>query len=145
MFVMTKSALLAAAQAYVTSILSGGVSLHLFKTNVTPTPESTIATFTEADFTGYSSVAMTGYNPAYWQTQGAAIAFAIPPAIFQPASPFTITNTIYGYYVVLTGTPDVLIGAELLSSPVPMADITDQLIVASLVGVADPLAAGVIY
>jgi hypothetical protein len=84
--------------------LTAVVNLHLFKNDYAPAPNSLLADFEEADYSGYAAAVLT---PTPWPIfyQGIAQAVAVGPAVvFTPSGP-TIPNVIYGYYVTdSTGT-----------------------------------------
>jgi hypothetical protein len=97
---------------------------RLFKNDFTPTPNSAIADFTEADFTGYASDALAIGTPANLNdnvdccvTAGAFTATA--------GSPF-VPNTIYGVYMT-DGTPTLWYAAARFPVPVPIAAAGDFL------------------
>lgn len=72
-------------------------TLKLYKNNVTPGETDVAGTYTEATFTGYASVSLTGGN---WViTPGAPTSAAYPQQTFQSSANQT-PETIYGYFVV---------------------------------------------
>jgi hypothetical protein len=80
--------------------------LKLYKSNTTPGESDTEATYTEATFTGYSSVTLTG---ASWgAASGGSIAYA--QQTFTSSANQT-TENIYGYYLIQT-TSGKLVSAE---------------------------------
>ena len=79
--------------------------LKLYKNNITPSDADTAATYTEADFTGYSAITLTG---ASWgAASGGTIAYAQQTFTCSGAS----SNSIYGYFVIQT-TSTVLLYSE---------------------------------
>lgn len=79
--------------------------LKLYKNNITPSDTDTAATYTEADFTGYSAITLTG---ASWgSASGGTIAYAQQTFTCSGAS----SNSIYGYFVIQT-TSTVLLYSE---------------------------------
>lgn len=73
------------------------VVLKLFKSNTTPGETDTAATYTEADFTGYASVTLTG---ASWTiTEGAPGSAAYAQQTFT-SSAGSQNQNVYGYFVV---------------------------------------------
>lgn len=73
------------------------LTLKLYKSNTTPGETDTASTYTEADFTGYSSVSLTGTN---WTiTNGNPTSAAYSQQTFQSSANQT-PQTIYGYFVV---------------------------------------------
>ena len=78
-------------------ILATTLVLRLFKNNFSPVNASVLSDFTEADFTGYSSVSLTGGS--WTTTQGA------PSTATYAQQAFTGTGaaqTVYGYYITRT-------------------------------------------
>lgn len=79
--------------------------LRLFKNNITPSETDTAATYTEADFTGYSAITLTG---ASWGSpSGGSIAYA-QQTFTASGSP---NNDVYGYYYTQV-TSGILVMAE---------------------------------
>lgn len=99
------------------------VRLRLFKNNLTPAQGTVYSDFTEATFSGYASA-----TPAF----GAAATVSHKGTITDAASrSFThnggaTSNTIYGYYVVDTGTSKVL-WAERFSPSQALANFGDKI------------------
>ncbi len=104
-------------EAAVGKVAAANLKLKLFKNNVTPGHESTVATFTEADFTGYAAITLTttSWNAGTAGT-GTGTALANKATIDYAQQTFTMgvpgtTNTVYGYFITDTaGT--TLVGAE---------------------------------
>lgn len=93
------------------------LTLKLYKTNVTPTATSTAGSFTEADFTGYSSVTLTSTSWGASTTVGGAAS-----STYGSAQVFTSSGsaqTIYGYFIV-GASSNALYWAELFSSSVTL-------------------------
>lgn len=81
---------------------AAGSLLRLFKNNFTPTPESVIGDFVEADFDGYDDVDLeadwsepTRVEAGHWMMETSEYQFD-PPAMGDP-------QTIYGAYLVHDG------------------------------------------
>jgi hypothetical protein len=73
--------------------------LRLFQNNITPAETDTAATYTEATFTGYSSVTLTG---ASWSVvEGAPSSASYAQQSFT-SSAGSQNQSIYGYYVTRT-------------------------------------------
>jgi hypothetical protein len=69
--------------------------LRLFKSNTTPSETDTEATYTEADFTGYSAITLTGTS---WSlTPGAPSNVAYAQQTFT-SSAGSQSQNVYGYY-----------------------------------------------
>ena len=69
--------------------------LKLFKSNTTPGESDTESTYTEADFTGYSSITLTGSS---WNAaSGGSISYAQQTFTSSAGSQ---SQSVYGYYCV---------------------------------------------
>ncbi len=85
--------------------------LHLFKSNTTPAETDTYATYTEADFTGYSSATLTG---ASWSITEGAPSYAGYAQQTFTSSAGSQNQDVYGYVVNQT-TSTILMWAEVFS------------------------------
>lgn len=72
---------------------STNLTLCLFKSNTTPGNTDTLATYTEADFTGYSSVTLTGGS---WVVTGNPITYAEQSFTSSAGSQ---SQAVYGYFL----------------------------------------------
>lgn len=103
-----------ALEAFVNKTAATDPILKLFKSNTTPAETDTAATYTEADFTGYSAITLTGssWNAA---TSGA------PSYIDYAQQTFTCSGAgstdIYGYYIVGTTNGKLLWAERDASAP----------------------------
>jgi hypothetical protein len=91
-------------------------TLKLYKTNVTPAESDTASSYTEADFTGYSSKTLTStQSGSTWgvpsTSTGTTSSTYGTVLTWSPTS----SQTVYGYYVV-GATSTVLWWAELFAS-----------------------------
>ncbi len=86
--------------------------LKLFKNNVTPAESDTAATYTEADFTGYGAITLTG---ASWgaPSEGDPTTIAYAEQTFTSSADQTVQN-IYGYFLVRASSGRIA-GAERFS------------------------------
>ena len=88
------------------------LSLRLYKNNITPSDTDTAATYTEAVFTGYSAITLTG---ASW---GAAAAGTITYGAQQTFTcTATATDDIYGYYITQVSSGTLLYSERDASAP----------------------------
>lgn len=85
--------------------------LKLFKSNTTPSESDTDATYTEADFTGYSAITLTG---ASW---GAAASGSIAYAQQTFTASGTPNNDIYGYFMVQASSGTLLLAERDAAAP----------------------------
>lgn len=101
--------------------------LRLYKNNYTPVAGSVLADFTQADFSGYPAggIALT-YAAAATNGSGQA-AMAADEEVFEHDGGGT-ANTVYGYYIVNTGTNKV-IKAEKFDAAVSMGVLGDKITV----------------
>jgi len=144
MFVQTKASLLASL-ADIKAVLGVTGKIRLFSNDIVPSVNSVVGDFTECNFTGYSAVDTIGLAATSWQSQGAAVCFTDPQAAFNTASPYTVGQTVYGYYYTAGTTPDYLIGAERFTTPKSMIGAGDQIIVSAPVSISDGGIPGAIY
>lgn len=92
------------------------VDVKLFQNDMTPTEDSGLADFTEADFSGYAASAGAQLSAPYPNEQG--LPESNTGLLNYTHSTGLVNNTIYGYYGVNTG---VLQFAQRFSEPVEMA------------------------
>jgi hypothetical protein len=104
-------------------IKAGTFSLRLFRNNHTPAAASVLADFTEANYSGYSAQTLSYGTPA---TNGSGQGQMTATIINFDHNGGATSNTIYGYYLVNTGTSKV-VKAEKLDSTVSMAFLGDRI------------------
>lgn len=98
--------------------------LKLFKSNTTPAETHTEADYTEADFTGYSSISLTG---ASWTISGTSPSQAAYAEQTFTSSAGSQNQNVYGYYIVQS-TSGKLVWAERFSNgPYNIANSGDQI------------------
>ena len=94
--------------------------LKLFKNNITPSDTDTAATYTEATFTGYSAIPLTG---ASWNAASAGT------ITYSAQQTFTCTgasaDSIYGYYVVQSSSGILLYSERDASAPFAVSNSGD--------------------
>jgi hypothetical protein len=99
------------------------VILKLYKNNYTPVAGSTEASFTEATFTGYSSIELAGASWGFTQASPSHADYA--QQTFTSSADQT-AQTIYGYYLVQK-TSGYIMGAEAFASPFTIANNGDTI------------------
>jgi len=105
-------------------LLAVNTSLRLFKSNTTPAEADTLATYTEADFTGYSAITLTGGS--WTVTPGAPTSAAYTQQTFT-SSAGSQNQNVYGY-VVVDSSDNTLLWAERFSDgPYNIANISDNI------------------
>lgn len=82
---------------YLAARVAAGDVVRLFRNNVTPAIGDTVASYTEANFSGYAAQALPSFSAAAFSTSKAR-ATATSTLIFTNSTGVT-GNTIYGYYV----------------------------------------------
>jgi hypothetical protein len=88
-------------------------TLKLFKNNITPAETDTESTYTEADFTGYISISLTG---ASWTiTPGTPSSAAAAEQTF--TSTAVQSQNVFGYYVVQTTSGKILWAERFTNGP----------------------------
>jgi len=85
--------------------------VHLYKNNFTPTVGSSVADFTECDFTGYAPVTSGSWTPPYLLPSG-VVASDLTRMHFQGGNPLTVPNTVYGYYITDIADTDLYFAAR---------------------------------
>lgn len=86
-------------QAIVNKAAATDPILRLFKSNTTPAETDTFATYTEADFTGYASVTLTGSS---WSISGTAPTQAAYAQQTFTSSAGSQNQSVYGYLINYT-------------------------------------------
>lgn len=96
--------------------------VHLFSNNITPDEDTVLGDFTECTYSGYGG----GQTPTWdGPTTDMSNRAAITSEVMQYAHNGGATaNTVYGYYVVASGTD--LVFCERFAAPIVMDDATDQ-------------------
>lgn len=107
-----------------TLLLAANTSLRLFKSNTTPGESDTWATYTEADFTGYSAATLTGGS---WTiTPGAPSSAAYAQQTFT-SSAGSQNQNVYGYAVVLSSDSTLLWAERFTDGPYNIANNGDNI------------------
>jgi hypothetical protein len=98
------------------------LQLRLYQNNITPSDTDTTATYTEANFTGYAAIALTG---ASWNAASAGT------ITYSAQQTFTCTgassNTIYGYYVTQVTSTTLLYSERDASAPFSIVNSGDAI------------------
>lgn len=96
--------------------------LRLYSNNITPADADTAATYTEATFTGYSAITLTG---ASWGAGSAGVTSFAQQTFTRSST--GATENIYGYYVTQV-TSGVLIWSERdAAAPAAMTNSGDNI------------------
>lgn len=105
----------------------GGLYIHLFQNDITPTATTIATDFTEATFPGYATQLLGAWGFAYLEVERACTIHDPVLWMMTGASP---TNDIYGYYI--TDALGHLIYSERKEDPpvpAPMNEIGDTYVV----------------
>lgn len=95
--------------------------LKLYSSNTTPAEGDTAATYTEATFSGYAAITLTG---ASWgAASGGSIAYA--QQTFTYTTP--TTNSIYGYFVIQTASGTLLYSERDAGAPFVITTTGDNI------------------
>lgn len=109
-------------EAIVNKTAPQNLILRLFKSNTTPAESDTEATYTEADFTGYSAITLTGSS---WGTaSGGSISFA--QQTFTSSANQTAQN-VYGYYLTQTTSAKLVYSERFSDGPYSISNNGDQI------------------
>ncbi len=96
--------------------------LRLYQNNVTPAETDTAASYTEATFTGYASIALTG---ASWTvTEGAPSEASYAQQSFTSSANQT-TQNIYGYYLTRAISGRIAYAERFTDAPNPISNSGD--------------------
>jgi len=99
------------------------LELRLYQNNITPAETDTAATYTQATFTGYAAVTLTG---ATWSVASGAPSEASYPIQSFLSSADQAMQQLFGYYVV-GGADGVLRWAERFTDgPYPVSNLADE-------------------
>jgi hypothetical protein len=98
--------------------------LKLFKNNITPAETDTAATYTEADFTGYGSIVLTGAN---WTVTEGAPSDASYAQQTLTSSANQTTQQIYGYFLVRSSSGRIAWVERFADGPYPVSNLNDKI------------------
>lgn len=113
----------AAEEAFLDLILATNYTLKLFSSDTTPTEATVAGDLTEATFTGYAAINLTGGS--WTTTQGDPTTGTYAQQTFTRSST-GVAQSIYGYYVVTT-TGGLLRWVERFENAVVMELINDAI------------------
>lgn len=123
-FVLVNQGEQIALEALVNKTAPQTLVLKLFKSNTTPAEAHTEANYTEADFTGYSAVTLTGSS---WSvTPGDPTTAAYAEQTFT-SSAGSQNQDVYGYYVVQQSSGKVVWAERFSNAPYNIANNGDQI------------------
>jgi len=111
-----------ALKALVNHTAPQNLVLRLFKSNTTPAETDTEATYTEADFTGYSSATLTGSS---WSTSGTAPTQAAYAQQSFTSSAGSQNQDVYGYYVTQVTSGKLMWAERFSNAPFNIANNGD--------------------
>lgn len=111
--------------AAMTNVVAGGVlyRIHLYQNNYIPTIFSTVADFTEADFSGYGTSIVLTWGVPFINGSNQAEIDALAVTWTRSGGP--TSNTVYGIYV--TDNAGNLAYAERFPAPINMVSIGDAI------------------
>lgn len=96
--------------------------VKLFQNNITPSDTDTAATYTEATFTGYAAITLTG---ASWgAASGGTITYGSQQTF---TSSGTVNNSIYGYYIVQLSSGTLVWSERDGSGPFTISQVGDAI------------------
>jgi len=89
--------LLDARAGTLATLLNSGHTLRLFQNNLTPTPATSLGSFTESTFTGYAAVSLSGqFGSPTFVTDGQ---YQIASGTYTFSCTGGSSQTIYGWYI----------------------------------------------
>jgi hypothetical protein len=100
-----------------------GAKVRLFKQDMDPTPDTTLAQLdaAQADFTGYAESTAIVWSNAYTNSIDQAVIVGDTKVFAATGS--TTTNTIYGYYVVDSAGTKLLYAEKFETGPIPVLEV----------------------
>lgn len=98
--------------------------LRLFKSNTTPGESSVVGDLTEADFTGYSAITLTG---ASWSTSAGDPATGSYAEQTFTSSADQSAQSIYGYYLTRATDGDLIAAERFSNGPYVIANNGDTI------------------
>lgn len=98
--------------------------LCLFKSNTTPAETDTAGSYTEADFTGYSNVSLTGSS--WTVTEGEPTSAAYAQQTFT-SSAGSQSQNVYGYYMKRTTSGRIALAERFTDGPYQIVNNGDQI------------------
>lgn len=113
-----------ALEALLNKTAPENLDLCLYQNDVTPGETDTEATYTEADFTGYSTIQLTAAN--WTVTPGAPTEAAYPQQTFTSSADQT-SQSIYGYYVKQRTSGKLVYSERFTNGPYTIANNGDEI------------------
>jgi len=98
--------------------------LRLFKSNTTPAEADTAGTYTEADFTGYTNVTLTGSS--WVVTPGAPSSAAYAQQTFT-SSADQAAQSVYGYYLTQVSSGTLVYAERFTGAPFTIQNNGDNI------------------
>lgn len=104
--------------------------LRLFKSNTTPAEADTAATYTEADFTGYSAVTLTASS---WTVTEGAPSHADYPQVTFTSSAGSQSQAVYGYYLTRVSSGRIAWAERFADGPYTIVNSGDAIKVTAVI------------
>jgi Trk-type K+ transport system membrane component len=126
--VVTQQFLINAINAIEANVLTQSANhakVHLAVAPFTPTTTSVPGDFTEATFTGYTAVTITGYGTAHIDPNLQGLVNITTPVLEWTPTGTTVQNDIVGYYITDGG--GNLVAAEAFGTSYPMHSAANTL------------------
>jgi hypothetical protein len=98
--------------------------LCLFKSNTTPGETDTVSTYTEADFTGYANVTLTGSS---WTVTGGAPSSATYAQQTFTSSAGSQSQNVYGYFLKRATSGDLVYAERFSDGPYNIVNSGDAI------------------
>lgn len=119
-----------ALEMIVNKTAAQNLNLRLFTSNTTPADTDTAGTYTEASFTGYAGITLTG---ASWGTAASGVITYGSQQTFT-CSGTGATQNVYGYYVTQVTSGILLYSERDASAPAPITNSGDALKLTPTIG-----------
>lgn len=112
--------------------------VKLFQNDYTPTVDSVVGDFTEADYTGYAASAAIVWGAPFIDPVAGPLVLGDLKS-FPASGPFTVPNDIFGFWIESSGGD--LLWAERFDTPVTIANATDNVVIVPQFGLISQSAA----
>jgi hypothetical protein len=113
-----------ALKAFLNHTAGQNLVLRLFQNNITPAETDVAVTYTEATFTGYANVTLTGSS--WTVVQGAPTEATFAQQTFSSTAA-QATQNIFGYYLTQVTSGSLAWAERFTDGPYPIANNGDQI------------------
>lgn len=105
-------------ETILTSVVAGGIDIHLFVNDLVPTLDSVLFDFTEAAWSGYVPITVPAVDFIFQAIAAHVAQLTAAPIFFTNTS--GVDQQVYGYYATTPGGGNVLWAARFDGAPLPL-------------------------